>query len=259
MNWLKVISYVVLIILIIPLLLLLYEGFGPMRTPSGYGLGVFRSIELTLIGTAIAVLISIVLYTPLAYYFARNESTVTQSIANIPASIPHPIVGIALLILVSPITPVGQFLISNGIVLFNTLLGYVVCLVIVVAPIYIKAMQPFFESMNRAHENYAAGLGASQLRRFVSIVLPNSRSGILSASSIAMSRGISEYGSIAIIAYQLLQQPFYGVSPSAVFIVTEYISGNLKAAVTTSAVLIVISVLIMVAFRLVQRPLTRAR
>ena len=257
MNWLRVISYVVLLLLVVPVLLLLYEGFGPMRTPSGYGLGVFRSIELTLLGSAIAVLVAVVLFTPLAYYFSRNESTITQSIADIPASIPHPIVGIALLILVSPITSVGQFLISIGFNLFNTLLGYVVCLVIVVAPIYIKAMQPFFESMNRAHENYASGLGASQLRRFVSIVLPNSGRGILSASLISMSRGMSEYGSIAIIAYQLLQRPFYGVSPSAVFIVTEYIGGDLKAAVTTSAVLIVVSILVMVAFRFVQRPLIR--
>ncbi len=68
---------------------------------------------------------------------------------------------------------------------------------------------------------------------------------------------MSEYGSIAIIAYEILQKPFYGVSPAAVFIVTEYIGGDLGAAVTTSAVLIVVSVLIMVAFRFVQRPLAR--
>jgi molybdate/tungstate transport system permease protein len=257
MNWLRVISYVVLIILVIPVLLLLYEGFGPMNTPSGYGSGVFRSIELTLIGSAIAVLVSVVLYTPLAYYFARNESTITQSIADIPAFIPHPIVGIALLILVSPLTSLGQYLHSIHIDLFNTLLGYVVCLVIVVAPIYIKAMLPFFESMDISHENYASGLGASQLRRFVSIVLPNSGRGILSASLISMSRGMSEYGSIAIIAYQLLSWPFYGVSPISVYIVTEYYSGNLDAAVTTSAVMIVVSLLILTAFRFVQRPLTK--
>ncbi len=200
-----------------------------MRTASGYSSGVFRSIELTLLGSAIAVAIAVVLYTPLAYYFARNESTITQGIADIPASIPHPIVGIALLILVSPLTPVGRFLVSIGFDVFNTLLGYVVCLVIVSAPIYIKAMMPFFESMNRSAENYASGLGASQFRRFVSVVLPNSGRGILSASLISMSRGMSEYGSVAIIAYQLLSRPFYGVSPISVFIVTEYEAPNLAA------------------------------
>jgi molybdate/tungstate transport system permease protein len=257
MNWLRVISYTVLTLLIIPILVLLYEGFGPMRTASGFSSGVFRSIELTLLGSTIAVLIAVVLYTPLAYYFARTESTLTQGIADLPASIPHPIVGIALLILVSPLTPLGQFLVSIGFDVFNTLLGYVICLVIVSAPIYIKAMMPFFESMNRSPENYAAGLGASQLRRFISIVLPNSGRGILSASLISMSRGISEYGSIAIIAYELLSRPFYGVSPISILIVTEYEAANLGAAVTTSALMIVISFAIMFVFRLFQHPIAR--
>jgi molybdate/tungstate transport system permease protein len=254
MNWLRVISYVVLTLLIVPILVLFYEGFGPMRTPSGYNSIVFRSIELTLLGSAMAVVIAVVLFTPLAYYFARNESTFAQGVADLPASIPHPIVGIALLILVSPLSPVGRFLMSIGFDLFNTLLGYVICLVIVSAPIYIKAMMPFFESMNRSAENYASGFGASQLRRFVSIVLPNSGRGILSASLIAMARGMSEYGSVAIIAYELLSRPFYGISPISVYIVTEYESANLGAAVTTSALMIVISFAIMFAFRLVQNP-----
>jgi molybdate/tungstate transport system permease protein len=254
MNWLRVISYTVLVLLIVPILGLLYEGFGPMRTAAGYNAVVFRSIELTLLGSALAVLIAVVLYTPLAYYFARNESTFAQGVADLPASIPHPIVGIALLILVSPLSPLGRDLMSIGFDLFNTLLGYVVCLVIVSAPIYIKAIMPFFESMNRSAENYASGFGASQLRRFVSIVLPSSGRGILSASLIAMARGMSEYGSVAIIAYEVLNKPFYGISPISVYIVTEYQSSDLAAAVTTSAVMIVISFAIMLAFRLVQNP-----
>lgn len=257
MNWLKVFSYFSLILLSIPLIVLLYEGFGPMSVSRGYSIGFFRSVELTLIGSVLAVLISVVLYTPVAYHFARNESKITQSIAYIPASIPHPIVGIALLLLVSPLTPLGQFLLSIGFNLFDTLLGYVVCLVIVSAPIYIKAIQPFFESMNRSHENYAIGLGASQLRTFVSVVLPNSGRGVLSASLIALSRGISEFGSVFILVPVVLQFPFYGDQSAAVYIVQEYQSGDLAAAVTSSALLIIISFAISFALTYVQPPLRR--
>ena len=258
MNWLRTIAIFVLILLIIPVLVLLYEGLGPMSTPSGYEYSLFRSIALTVIGSGIAVVISVVLYTPLAYFFARNENRVMQTLADIPASIPHPIVGIALLVMVSPLTPVGRFLVGIGFDLFNTLTGYVICLVIVTAPIYIKAMQPFFQSMNRAHETYAAGLGASPFKTFISIVLPSSARGMLSASLIALSRGMSEYGSIAIIAYQLLQRPFFGVSPSAVYIVNEYIGGDLSAAVTSSAILIIVSILIMIPLRFIERPPIRS-
>ncbi len=225
-----------------------------MNTPAGLGFELWRAIALTLMGSALAVMICVVLYTPLAYYFARNQgSKFTQTLSDIPASIPHPIVGIALLILASPLTPLGHFLVSHGVDLYDTLLGYVLCLVLVSAPVYIKAMQPFFESMNRSSEYFAAGLGATQLRTFLSVVLPNSGRGMLSASLISLCPAMSEYGSIAILAYEILQWPLNGASPSAVYIVTEYSSGSLNAAITSSAILILISIPIMVAFRYIAR------
>ncbi|MGI0092264.1 MAG: ABC transporter permease subunit [Nitrososphaerales archaeon] len=256
MNSLRMISYAVLVLLIIPVLVLLYEGFGPMSTSVGYSYGVFRSIGLTLIASIVAVFISITLYTPLAYYFARNtktENSVMQTLADIPASIPHPIVGIALLLFASTATPLGKFLLSIDFDLFYTLLGYIAALVIVSAPIYIKAMQPYFESMNRSHENFASGLGASKFRTFLSVVMPNSGRGVLSASLISMSRAMSEYGSISIIAYEILKPPqFYGLHPISVLIVNFYEAGDLSAAITTSAVMIVISLAIMIPLRFVQ-------
>lgn len=258
MNWLRVISYFVLSLLIIPIFLLLYEGFGPLRTQTGYSYAVFRSIELSLVSSAIAVLIAIVLYTPLAYYFARNGGKITQTLADIPASIPHPIIGIAILVLTSPLTSFGRFLLSMGINMFNTILGLTVCLIIVSAPIYVKSIQPFFESMNRSHENFASGMGVSKLRTFTSIVLPNSGRGILSASLISMSRAMSEFGSIAILAYYILQPPFQGVNPASVLIFQYYTYYGLGAAVTASAVMILVSLTLMVSLRFVQKQPSKA-
>ena len=249
MNWLKLISYGTLVLLLIPVLILLFEGFGPLSNPLGYGNAVFRSIELSLISSALAAIASMALFTPLAYYFARNENKFAETLADLPAAIPHPIIGIALLILTSPLTPFGQFLISIGINLFNTILGLVIALTIVSAPIYIKSMQPYFQSMNVSHENYALGLGASKLMTFVYVVLPNSGRGILTASLISMSRAMSEFGSIAIIAYYVLQSPFYGVNPASVLIFQYYSYYGLGAAVTASAILVVVSLLLMATVR----------
>lgn len=253
MNGLKIVSFISLALLIAPVVLLLYEGFGPLRDSAGYSSEVFRSIGLTALSSALAAIASVILFTPLAYYFARNKNRIGEALSDIPASIPHPIIGIALLVLVSPLTPFGKFLESIGFTLFDTVLGLVVALTIVSAPIYIKSMQPYFESMNVSHENYALGLGASRLRTFGSVVLPNSGRGILSASLIAMSRAMSEFGSIAIIAYYVLQPPFYGVSPASVFIFNAYTSSGLSVAVTASAVMILVSIALMVPLRFVRR------
>ncbi|MHB8565582.1 MAG: ABC transporter permease subunit [Nitrososphaerales archaeon] len=252
MNWLKIISYFTLALLIVPVLLLLYEGFGPLRTPVGYSYAVFRSIELSLLSSALAALISIAVFTPLAYYLARNQNKLGETLADIPAIVPHPIIGVALLVLASPLTPFGQFLLSIGINLFNTILGLVLALTIVSAPIYIKSIQPYFQSMNVAHENYALGLGASKLKTYVSVVLPNSGRGIATASLISMSRAMSEFGSIAIIAYYVLQAPFFGVNPASVLIFQYYSFYGLGAAVTASAVMILVSFVIMIGLRFVR-------
>ncbi|HXY82226.1 MAG TPA: ABC transporter permease [Candidatus Saccharimonadales bacterium] len=252
LNWLRLISGLSLALLVIPVFLLLYAGFGPLKDPMGYSYQVFLSVELTLISSAIAAAVSVVLFTPLAYYFARNKNSIGETLSDIPASIPHPIVGVAILVIASPLTPFGKFLISIGINLFDSILGLIIALTIVSAPIYVKSMQPFFQSMNIAHENYALGLGASKFRTFISVVLPNSGRGILSALLISMSRAMSEFGSIAIVAYYVLQQPFYGVNPAPVLIFQYYTYYGLGAAVTASAVMILVSIAMMILLRLVK-------
>ena len=252
MNWLRVIAIASLAILVIPVAVILIDGFGPLRSPAGYAEGVFRSIELTLISSAIASLVCVALFTPLAFYLSRYESKLGETLADIPASIPHPIVGIAILVLFSPLTPFGSFMQSIGINVFDSLLGLVIALVVVSAPIYIKALQPYFQSMNRSHENFAMGLGASKLRAFTSVVLPSSTRGILSASLIAMSRAMSEFGSIAIVAYEIVNPKFFfGTSPASILIFQLYSYSGLEGAVTASAVMILVSVAIMVALRFV--------
>ena len=252
LNWLRIIAFLSLALLVVPVGFLLFEGFGPLRSPLGYSYDVFRSIELTLVSSAIAAGSCVAIFTPLSYYLARNESKLGETLADIPASIAHPIIGVALLVLFSPLNSFGRFMQSIGINIFDSLLGLVLALTIVSAPIFIKSMQPFFKSMSQAPEIYAQGLGASTFRTFISVVVPNSGKGILNASLISMSRAMSEFGSIAIIAYELLSpKVFFGVSPASVQVYSLYTQYGLAGAATASAVMIVISAGIMISLRFV--------
>ncbi|HUH99655.1 MAG TPA: ABC transporter permease [Nitrososphaerales archaeon] len=253
MNWLRVIALTFLCLLLVPIVVLVYYGLGPLRTGIGYGPEVFRAVALSLVASATAAVVDVVAFTPLAYYLGRNRNRGTESLVDIPVSVPHPIIGVALLVISSPITPVGRFLISVGINLFDTVLGLVIALVIVSAPIYVKSLQPYFESRDQAPEQFAMGLGASPLRTYASVVLPDSSRSIISGALLAMSRALSEFGSIAILAYYVLQSPFYGVSPAAVLIYQYYSYYGLGAAVTTSVTLIAISVPLALAVRFVRR------
>jgi len=256
MNWLRLISIASLLLLLVPVFVLLYYGLGPFRDAAGFSTQVFRSIELTLFSSALAVVADFILFTPLAYYLARGNDRITESLVDIPVSVPHPIIGVALLILDSPVTPTGQFLLSLHINFYNTILGLVTALVIMSAPIYVKSMQPYFESKDPSSEEFAMGMGASRLKTLYSIVLPNSYDGLSSASLIAMSRALSEFGSISIIAFYVLQFPFYGVSPASVTIY-EFFSGNmsggLNAAVSASAAMILVAIPITLAGHMIRK------
>lgn len=262
MNWLRVISIAALVLLLIPIAVLLYYGLGPFRSPAGYSLAVFRSIELSLVSSALAVLVNVLLFTPLAYHVARGGDRLAEALVDLPVSVPHPIIGVALLVVDSPLTPTGRALDAIGIDFYNTLLGLVVALVIMSAPIYVKALQPVFESRAAAPEEFARGMGASPLRTLYSVVLPDSVSGLTSASLISMSRALSEFGSISIIAYYVLQYPFAGVSPASVTVFQLYsgaVPGGLYAAVTASAAMILVALPIALAGHLAKRRVAQRR
>jgi molybdate/tungstate transport system permease protein len=253
MNWIKPYSFFAIILLVLPIALLLYEGFGPMYNPSGFSMGVLRSIELSFAGSATSSLVNLVLFTPLAYYVSRHRDEVLASLSDIPASIPHPVVGIALLLLDSPITPVGRALLDLGINFFDTYLGLVAALTVISAPIYVSALRAHFDSLDRSAENFAMSLGAPPQRIFVDVVLPKSYGGIMNALLTSMSRALSEFGSVAIVAYYVLQQPFYGVEAASVKIYELYGYSGPSVAVSASALMISLSLILLVASRIIKR------
>ncbi|MEM0120651.1 MAG: ABC transporter permease [Thermoprotei archaeon] len=253
MNWLRPYSIFSILILVLPVALLVYEGFGPMYNPSGVSTTMLRSIELSFVGASTAALLNVILFTPLAYYVSRRRDELLASLSDIPASIPHPIVGIALLLLDSPITPIGKVLLSAGINFFDTYLGFVSALTIISAPIYVTALRSYFDSMNRSAENFAASLGARPDRLFSDVVLPNSYPGIVNALLTSTSRALSEFGSVAIVAYYVLQQPFYGVESAPVKIYELYGYSGLSVSVTASALMIGFSLVLLVVARLIKR------
>lgn len=237
-------------LLSVPTAVLLYYGLIVYRSPMGYGSVVFTSIALTLFSSGLAAALVFLVFTPVSYQLARRRNDVLETAADLPASIPHPIVGISLLVLGSGITPLGRFLQSIGIDFFYTLQGLVVALVIVSAPIYIRSAQSLFSATRRDAELYAASLGASRVRILYSVIVPSSARDLLSASLTTMGRAMSEYGSIAILAYYVLQAPFRGVEPASVLVVQNFMEFGTGVAVTTASIMILFSIAIMVGVRI---------
>jgi molybdate/tungstate transport system permease protein len=253
MKILKIISVFLALLISLPVLLLIYLGLFVYRSPQAFSSQFLNSILLTFISSFAAIIIIFFLFTPLAYYLARENDSLINSLVDIPASIPHPIVGIALILIESPVTPIGVALNSMGIRLFDTFLGLTSALVIVSAPVYIKTAKSYFDSMSRWPEIFSLSLGVSRLKTFIFIVLPLSIKGLLNATLVSMARAISEFGSVAIISYYILDYPFTGSSPASVLIYEYFNYYGVQVAVTSSSILIVIGLVMNLATRIVER------
>ncbi|MQL55245.1 ABC transporter permease [Acidianus ambivalens] len=251
MNWFKLLGIFLSIILAVPVLFLIYMGFFVFKSPQAFSQAFYSGVELSVLSSASAAGIDFALFTPLAYYLSREKDFITDSLVDVPASIPHPIVGVALVFLDSPYSPFYKIFQDLGINFFDTYYGLISALVIVSAPIYIRSMKNYFDSMPRVYEEYARSLGAGMGRVYL-MIMKNSLKGALSSSLTSMSRAMSEFGSIAIVAYYVLYGPLAGTSPASILIYEYYGYYGPQVAVTASAIMIVVGLVLLISLKLVQ-------
>ncbi|BCU68513.1 sulfate ABC transporter permease [Sulfolobales archaeon HS-7] len=246
-------SLIVVILLILPVAIIVFYGFAVYHSVSAFSKMVYRSISLTLASSFLTGVITVVLFTPLAYFLSRTKSFALDTLVDLPVSVPHPIIGIGLLLLDSPVTPIGRFLLSIGINFFDTLTGLIAALILVSAPIYIRSIQTYFEGINIDREIYAMGLGLSKFKILWKIIVPTSIRQIVSSCLISVGRAMSEFGSIAIVAFYIISPPFKGTEPASILIYEDYGYYGPEIAVTISALLIIVAIPIMITARIITR------
>lgn len=249
MDTLRAYSTVVILLIVLPVLLILIYG---AQWINGNVLNVMiRSVELTLFASALAVVIDVIMLTPLAFYAARSKNALLETAIDLPASVPHPVVGIGVLLLFSQYFPPGQFLVAHGLQVFDTLTGLVIALVLVSAPVYVRSCAEAFSSVPKDALETFSTMGFGKWSQLVNVALPYAKVSVLNSALTAMSRAISEFGSVAIVAYYVLNPPFTGYKFGSVLVYEIFNYEGLQAAVSASAVLVAIGGAIGLAARLV--------
>jgi molybdate/tungstate transport system permease protein len=162
-----------------------------------------RALWLTLVTATSATLLGIVGATPLAYLLARKEfrgRAALSAILDLPLLLPHPVAGIALLLVLGRQSAVGGALLHAGIRIIDSPVGIVAAMLFVSAPLYISGAREAFARVDPRYEAVARTLGDRTWRVFRRITLPLSLRGLVAASVVMWARAVSEFGSIVIIA-----------------------------------------------------------
>ncbi len=163
----------------------------------------WQPVWLTLKLAALTTLILLVLGTPIAWWLARSQAWYKQMLAAVvalPLVLPPTVLGFYLLLMLGPKGPIGEFTQAIGLgTLPFTFAGLVIASVLYSLPFVVQPLQNTFESLGQRPMEVAATLRASPWDRFVSVILPLSRSGFLTAAVLCFAHTIGEFGVVLMI------------------------------------------------------------
>jgi molybdate/tungstate transport system permease protein len=162
------------------------------------------SLALTITTATLATLLGIVGATPVAYALARGRfrgRAIVSAMIDLPLLIPHPVAGIALLLVLGRNTPLGSGLWALGLQITGSVTGIVCAMLFVSAPLYVSAAREAFDRVDPRFEGVARTLGDSRWRALRRVTLPLAWRGILAAAIVMWARAVSEFGAIVVLVY----------------------------------------------------------
>lgn len=217
-------------------------------------LPVWVSIKLASITTLCLLLFA----TPLAYWLAKPSSgnvvgrikILLMGIIAMPLVLPPTVIGFYLLLLLSPSVGIGQWLIEHNISpLVFTFEGLVIGSIIYSLPFYIQPVYAQFLRIPQSVMEVASLLEPSRLRRFIKIVLPQARIGIILGGLISFAHTIGEFGVVLMIGGSILGET--KVVSIAIYEQVEAL--NYEAAHLMSGILIIMGIIMVALIATVSR------
>ena len=162
-----------------------------------------QPIWLTLRLASLTILILIVIGTPLAWWLANTHSrikTPIEAITALPLVLPPTVLGFYLLILTGPNGTFGSFWISvTGHPLSFTFTGILIASCLYSLPFVVQPLQSAFETLDKKALEAAWTLGASWIKAFFTVVVPQTRRGFLVASVLGFAHTVGEFGVVLMV------------------------------------------------------------
>ncbi|MEX2445803.1 MAG: ABC transporter permease [Dehalococcoidia bacterium] len=213
------------------------------------------ALQLSLITSTATLALTVVFGTPVAYLMARRRfrgHSVVDALIDLPIVLPPTVAGVALLTAFGRRGLVGEPLeAAFGLTLTFTTVAVVMAQTVVSAPFYVRAAKSGFDAVDPQFERVAYTLGASRVRTFVEVVLPQARPAMLAGVVLCWARALGELGATLIFAGSLRGRT--QTMPLAILDAFERVDLGLPGAVAMSLVLLLAAVVVLVLFRRVAR------
>jgi molybdate transport system permease protein len=197
----------------------------------------------------VAQLLILILGTPTAYLLATRRFPgrwLAVTLVELPLVLPPAVAGIGLLVAFGHAGLLGSSLDALGVSLPFTQSAVTIAVAFVASPLYIRQAIASFEAVDGDLVAASRTLGAGGTRTFFRVVLPLARIGLIAGLALSFARGLGEFGATIMFAGSLQQ-----VTQTLPLAIYAEFDVNFDAALAMSAVLVVVSVLLLAGLRIV--------
>jgi molybdate transport system permease protein len=160
-------------------------------------------IRTTIELAAVTTLILLAFATPLAWWLARSRcwaKEIVGALVALPLILPPTVIGFYVLVALGPQSPLMTLLHPFGIrTLAFTFEGLVIGSLFYSLPFAVQPLRTAFELVGERPLEVAATMGAGPLDRFLTVAMPLSRRGFLSAAILVFAHTVGEFGVVLMI------------------------------------------------------------
>ncbi|MEM7568717.1 MAG: molybdate ABC transporter permease subunit [Pseudomonadota bacterium] len=163
----------------------------------------WSAIWLTGLLAGVTASLLLVVALPVAWWLSRTQhwaKPVIEAITAMPLVLPPTVLGFYLLLLFSPAAPIGgAWMAVTGETLSFSFEGLVLASMLYSLPFAVQPLQSAFEQLDDAVLEAAGSLGAGRLDRLLSIALPLSKRGVLTAAVLSFAHTVGEFGVVLMV------------------------------------------------------------
>lgn len=161
------------------------------------------AIRLTLIVASISVLINLGFGVAAAWAISKFDfpgKAMLNTLIDLPFSVSPVISGLVFVLLFGAQGLLGTWLLANDIHIIFALPGMVLATTFVTFPFVAREMIPLMQEQGTAEEEAALSLGASGLKTFWRVTLPNVKWGLLYGVLLCNARAMGEFGAVSVVS-----------------------------------------------------------
>jgi len=204
------------------------------------------ALRLSLLTASIALLIVVIVGTPVAYWLAHHDfrgKGVIDTLIDLPLVLPPVTAGFALLLLFGN-QGIGAWLQTHHLRISLTPLAIVLAQVFVASPFYVKQARAGFEAVPRDLRLASATLGAGPGRTFLRVTAPLASHALVAGAVMTWARALGEFGATLVFA-----GAFPGRTETMPIAIYTHSTTNLPAAIALASTLVIVSFAVLILAR----------